>query len=233
MRIGPNTEILVLSEEGTNLGRMSHRDALVLATERNLDLVNVNRADGIEVFKIMDHGKWKYDKKKHKQKKSHHQTKEMNFKLRIDPHDLAIKINRIKGFLEKGSDVKISVTLRGREKSNPRQAYDKLDDILKGLEGLVQIQQRKGSPTMAFAVVRALKTDGKKQKSRADSNDEGTKEIHGRSDIHGSDQRSDIHGNNGSNTLRSGNPGNPENIQTENQNKDSGTSASNERRVTV
>jgi len=218
MKINPNSEILVLSTEGTNLGRMAYRDALTLAMEQNLDLVNVNRADGVEVFKIMDHGKWKYDKKKHKQKKTQQQLKEMNFKLCIDSHDLYIKIDRIESFLKKGHDVKIAVTLRGREKNNPRQAYDKLDEILKKLEGKIQVQQRKESPSMAFAVVRNFKqkSDGKKRSLQGDHEK--------------SRQTNSTNGRNGDRRVC-----NNKNTQVTQISKidNSGSSASNERRITV
>jgi len=170
MKQHPNSEVLVLGEDGTNLGRMPYRDAQALASNHNLDLVNVNQADGVEVFKIMDHGKWKYEKNKHKQKKPHRQTKEMNFKVRIDPHDQEIKINRIRTFLKKGYDVKIAVQLKGREKANPRQADDKLNEVLKVLEEEIQIQQRKGSQSMAFAVIRPIvKKSGSKKNNESKS----------------------------------------------------------------
>ncbi|MHA2279336.1 MAG: translation initiation factor IF-3 [Promethearchaeota archaeon] len=152
-----NAEVLVLDEDGTNLGHMLYCDARSLAISRNLDLVQVNKNKSeVEVFKIMDHGKWKYEKKKNKQKKPHHRTKEMNFKVRIDEHDQRIKINRIKTFLEKGDDVKITVIMRGREKANPTFAHQKMDEILQSLEGLVQIHQRRSSPSSVYASVRPV-----------------------------------------------------------------------------
>ncbi|KKK51856.1 hypothetical protein LCGC14_3110760, partial [marine sediment metagenome] len=146
MHKNPNAEILVLDDTGTNLGRMPYRDAKSLAINRSLDLVQVNKDNnGVVVFKIMDHGKYKYDQKKHKQRKVVHPLKEMTFKMRIDPHDVDIKINRIKGFLSKGSDVKIAVVMRGREQSSPHMAQKKLDSILKELEGLISVQQIKSA----------------------------------------------------------------------------------------
>lgn len=158
MRYNPNAEILVLDEQGTNLGRMPHRDALNIASSHNLDLISVNKKDGVEVFKIMDHGKWKYDKKKNKQKqkKSALPVKEMNFRVCIDSHDQEIKVNRIKNFLDKGADVKITVTMRGREKANPRLAHDKMDLILAEFGDNVQVQQRRGSPSTVFATIRPV-----------------------------------------------------------------------------
>lgn len=132
---------------------MLYRDAKSLALSRDLDLVQVNK-DG--TFKIMDHGKYKYDRKKNKQKKTAQPLKEMTFKMRIDPHDVGIKINQIKRFLLKGSDVKIAVTMRGRERASPQLAQEKLDSILKELEGLVAVQQTKSARSSVFVTVRPL-----------------------------------------------------------------------------
>jgi len=190
---------------------MSYRDAQSIASVRSLDLVSVNHVDGVEVFKIMDYGKWKYDKKKNKQKKPHHSFKEMNFKLRIDIHDQNIKIERIKGFLNKGDDVKISIQLRGREKSNPDQATDKLEEILASLENLIQIQHRKTTPSMAFAIVRAIKKSKKKEEEN-ENTENNIPRI-----------RSDGNGN--SNTRK--------NSQEATKNKSIGTSIESKRKVNI
>lgn len=159
MHKNPNSEILVLDDKGTNLGRMPYRDARSLAISRNLDLVQVSKdTDKVSVFKIMDHGKYKYEKKKNKQKNTAQPLKEMNFRLRIDQHDMGIKINRIKSFLSKGSDVKITVTMRGRERATPQLASQKLDAILAELANLVQVQQKKTMKSSTFVTVRPLPT---------------------------------------------------------------------------
>ena len=75
MHTNSNSEILVLDDNGTNLGRMLYLDAKSLAVNRSLDLVQVNKdSGGVVVFKIMDHGKHKYEKKKNKQKKKYYKT---------------------------------------------------------------------------------------------------------------------------------------------------------------
>lgn len=160
MQSNPNASILILDENGTNLGNMSYQDAKLLASSRDLDLVQINKNERTQVFKIMDHGKWKYEQKKNKnkQKKPTHHLKEMNFKMRIDPHDLEIKVNRIKSFLDKGDDVKLSVTMRGRERATPRLAHEKMDAVLAQLEGLVLAQQRRVTNNAVFVSVRPVGT---------------------------------------------------------------------------
>lgn len=171
-----NSEILVLDDNGTNLGRMLYRDAKSLAVDRSLDLVQVNKDNDndIVVFKIMDHGKHKYEKKKNKQKHIASPLKEMNFKVRIDTHDLHIKTNQIKKFLLKGSDVKITVVMRGRERMSPQIAHNKLAEILTELGDSVQVQQKKSTKSTVFITVRPVvrKKEGKTGESYVDRSEE-------------------------------------------------------------
>jgi translation initiation factor IF-3 len=161
------SEVLVLNEQGGSLGRMSYRDAQALALNQNLDLVQINQNGEVQVFKIMDHGKFKYQQRKNKQVQHHTQLKEMNFKLRIGDHDQNIKINHIKEFLAKGDEVRITVTLKGREKSFPDLAKDKMNCILQALEGFGVVQEKKTSPSSIYALVRPDKAHGKKQNTAA------------------------------------------------------------------
>ncbi len=137
----PHDKVLILHDNGNNLGEMSYVDAQSLAQRQELDLVQVNKNDSSPVYKIMDYGKWKYKQKQKKKnaKNSTRQTKEMNFKINTAEHDLKVKINHIKKFLFKGHDVKVVVNMRGREKSQPATAREKLESILSHLEN-VQVQ---------------------------------------------------------------------------------------------
>ena len=182
----PNAEVLVLDDNGTNLGRMPYRDAKLLSINRNLDLVEINKNG---TFKIMDHGKYKYEKNKNKQKKTVHPLKEMTFTMKIDPHDAEIKIDRIKSFLSRGSEVKITVAMRGRERAFPNLAQEKMDFILKKLADLVIVQQNKSERNSIFVTVRPAPVSGKhKHESRrndsvvtgtGNSNDNGRIKING------------------------------------------------------
>lgn len=141
---------------------MPYGDARREAQAQQLDLVLVNKNSAVPVYKVMDHGKFKYSQKKNVKKSHQAQTKEMTFKIRIDPHDEKIKIDRICKFLSKGSDVKISVVMRGREKSHSKLATEKMSHILEGLKDLVEVQYVRPSPSSVIAVVRPLgKTHGK------------------------------------------------------------------------
>lgn len=161
------SDVLVLDSTGTSLGRMSYKDAQNLALTQNLDLVQVNQNADAQVFKIMDHGRFKYQQRKNKQVQPHHHIKEMNFKMRIGDHDQQIKINHIKEFISNGDEVRITVTLRGREKTFPKLAEDKMNCILQELEGLIVIQEQKTSPSSIYALVRPDKSHGKKQNTQS------------------------------------------------------------------
>lgn len=148
-------QILVLDDDGANLGQMFYKDAQKLAVSRSLDLVQVNKSNDRPVYKIMDHGKWKYAKKKKDHKSQIHQLKEVNFTVNIDPHDSAIKVKKIEQFLQKHSDVKISVNMKGRQRTNPELAKAKLNEILNilGHED-IQIQQRRNSAHSITVTIR-------------------------------------------------------------------------------
>jgi len=117
--------ILVIGSDGSQLGRMSFRDARKLADEQGLDLVSVGDPDSqTPVFKIMDEGKWQYESKK-KAKRQHskkHMTKTMRFSLRIDEHDLATKLKRVSAFLLKSQDVRLEIIMKGRREREKHEA---------------------------------------------------------------------------------------------------------------
>lgn len=122
-----SSEVLVLDSEGNSLGRMKLFAAHNLAQEQGLDVVAFSKGD---VVKIMDKGKWLYEQKKQNKKVHQPPQKEMQFSTRIDPHDLTIKLDKIQRFLEKGSDVRVVIEMRGREKANPFVASEMMDSII-------------------------------------------------------------------------------------------------------
>lgn len=128
-------DVLVVDDKGTNLGRMSFEVARTIANSKGLDLVKVGQDGGAAVFRIMDRGKWQYGQRKSQKNNKQRvpQSKEMKFRMRIDTHDMQTKVNHIKKFLSKGHTVKILVEMRGRERSAPLMAHDKLTLILDSL----------------------------------------------------------------------------------------------------
>ena len=96
--------VRVVDDEGTQVGVMSSQEALVLARERGLDLVEVSPQASPPVCRIMDYGKFKYEASKRatKDKKKQHrvQNKEIKFRVKIDEHDFEFKVNNARKFLD-------------------------------------------------------------------------------------------------------------------------------------
>lgn len=112
-------EVRLIDDEGKQLGIIPTSEALKVAKERGLDLVEVSPKTVPPVCKIMDYGKYKYQLAKKaaeaKKKQTVIQIKEMKLGLKIDEHDLGFKIKHIRGFLDDGAKVKVIVMFKGRE----------------------------------------------------------------------------------------------------------------------
>ncbi len=106
---------------------------MILALDAGLDLVLVNPSAQIPVCKIMDYGKYRYQKEKQearqKSKARGPEIKEIHLGLKIDPHDLDFKIKRTQQFLAQGDKVKVVVKLIGREMIFRQKAYEMIDKI--------------------------------------------------------------------------------------------------------
>ena len=135
--------VLVVDEEGTQLGQMDTRDALALAEEKGLDLVEVAPMARPPVCRIMDYGKYRYEqsKKARKARQTAHTTKikTIKFRPKTDDHDYQFKKKHIQQFLEAGNKVKVIMQFRGREISH-------LDLGLEFLHVLIQEVSEWGSP---------------------------------------------------------------------------------------
>lgn len=108
----------VIDAEGNQVGVLPTAKALELALRQGLDLVEVSPTAQPPVCRIVDFGKFRYEmSKKEKSSKSPaaSRVKELKFHINIDPHDLSIKLNHARGFIEKGMRVKMSLVFRGRE----------------------------------------------------------------------------------------------------------------------
>jgi translation initiation factor IF-3 len=127
-------EVRVIDDQGEQLGILDTRDAVKLAEERGLDLVEVAPNANPPVCRVMDFGKFLYQEKKKAQeakKKQHVFTiKEVKFRPMIDPHDYDVKLKRLLRFLDEGDKVKATVQFRGREMARMDLGYG----LLKRLE---------------------------------------------------------------------------------------------------
>ena len=133
--------MLVIDDEGTSLGVISRAEALSIAREKELDLIEVAAKAKPPVAKIMSWSKFKYqqDKKRKENKSKGVEMKEMWFKSFIGEGDLAHKLKKVEDFLDKKHPVKITIKAKGRV--GREQLYSVLNNVLGKLEGKIEYDQ--------------------------------------------------------------------------------------------
>jgi translation initiation factor IF-3 len=133
-------KVRLIDENGKHLGIFDIDEALKIAKEKNLDLVEVSPKDDPVVVKIMDFGKFLYEEKK-KEKKKKQAIKVIRLSVRVKKHDLENKKNQILKFLNQGKKVKIEMILKGREKMHLDLAQKIFDDFVKSLGEKIKIEK--------------------------------------------------------------------------------------------
>ena len=135
-------EVRLIDENKEQLGVKPTEEALALAVEAGLDLVEVAPQANPPVCRIMDYGKFLYELHKKAQEAKKHQkqvqVKEIKFRPKISIHDYTFKIRHVERFLKEGNKVKITVMLRGREKAKPELAHLILDRVFEDVAELGQ-----------------------------------------------------------------------------------------------
>ena len=138
-------EVRVIDQEGQQLGVLTLKRALELATQAELDLVEVAPNAEPPVCKIMDYGKFKYQQNKRvqeaKKKQTVIQVKEVKIRPKTDEHDLLVKIRNIKRFLEAKDKAKVTILFRGREIAYTEQGTKVLERIREELKDEVVVEQ--------------------------------------------------------------------------------------------
>lgn len=128
-----------IDSEGQQLGVLAISQALALAQERGMDLVEVAPNATPPVCKIVDFGKYKYEEEKREREARKHQhatkMKEIKLRLNIDEHDYATKMNHVREFLAEGMKVKVSLFLRGRENARPELGQKLMQRVITDLVG--------------------------------------------------------------------------------------------------
>jgi translation initiation factor IF-3 len=129
---------------------MSLREALDIAQKAGVDLVEISPKANPPVAKIVDWGKYQYQKMKEQQKARRNnkanELKQMRFGLKIGSNDLEIKLRKIRAFLSDGHKVKILIFFRGREIAHKNLGYDLIDKMMEQLKDEATLEQK---PTMA------------------------------------------------------------------------------------
>jgi translation initiation factor IF-3 len=131
-------EVRLIREDGDQ-GIMSTHDALEMARDQGLDLVEVAPQANPPVVKILNYGKFKFESEKKirdsKKKQKLLKLKEIRMQPKIDDHDLDFKSKHVKGFLADGNKVKVTIRFRGRELAHTELGLDVLKDVLARLDG--------------------------------------------------------------------------------------------------
>lgn len=138
-------EVRVTSASGEQLGIMATRDALRMAEEQHLDLVEVAPKAKPPVCRIMDFGKYRYEQQKREKEAKKKQKivtiKEVKLRPNIEQHDFDVKLKNALRFLEEGNKVKVTIMFRGRELSHPELGREVLNRVSDQLKELVSIER--------------------------------------------------------------------------------------------
>jgi translation initiation factor IF-3 len=137
--------VRVVGSEGEMIGVLPIREAIDMAFDAGLDLVEIAAAADPPVCKILDVGKYKYEiqKKKNEARKKQKiiEVKEIKMRPGIDEHDYQVKMRSMRRFLEEGDKVKVTIRFRGRELVHQDLGLRVLDRVRGELEGLGKVEQ--------------------------------------------------------------------------------------------
>ena len=139
-------EVRVIGTNGEQLGIMSSKEAQVLAKEQGVDLVENAANANPPVVKIIDWGKYQYQKMKEeaknrkKAREKQSELKQMKIGLKISDNDLNIKVRKMREFLEDGDRVKILIVFRGREMAHKEIGQELLDKVLALMEDIAIVE---------------------------------------------------------------------------------------------
>lgn len=138
-------EVRVIGADGEQLGILSRNDAITLAKEQGLDLVEVAATADPPVCRVMDYGRFKYEQQKKKAEAKKHQTviqiKEIKVRPKTDDHDYDTKVRHIRRFIDEGDRCKVTVFFRGREIVHKDRGQSILDRIVEDTRDIAKVDQ--------------------------------------------------------------------------------------------
>ena len=157
-------EVRVVDADGSQLGIMPTKQALSLAIEKGLDLVDIAPQASPNVCRIMDYGKYRYEQaKREKEARKNQKTvevKEVRMSMNIDTHDFETKVNQANKFLKGGDKVKVSVRFRGREMAHTdlgRELLDRFKDACAEFGAVDKPAKMEGRSLAIFMAPKAAK----------------------------------------------------------------------------
>ena len=144
----------MIDDEGNQVGILAPYEALKMAREKNLDLVEISPTATPPVCRIMDFGKFLYQQEKKDREAKKHQkqivVKEVKFRINVDDHDYETKKNHVLRFLDDGDKVKATIFFRGREMTRTNLGRQILERLIKdiGEKGIVEFRPRQEGNTL-------------------------------------------------------------------------------------
>ncbi|MCB0342908.1 MAG: translation initiation factor IF-3 [Bdellovibrionales bacterium] len=177
-------EIRLIDEEGKMVGVMSPQDALRMAQDRGMDLIEIAPNAKPPTCKIMDYGKWKYENKKKQTAARKKQTvvvvKEIQVRPRTDDHDLQVKVRQARKFLLEGDKVKVNLRFSGREMAHQDlgvQLLDKLTAMLQDLAIVESPPKREGRQMFVLLAPDPVKVKEFEKANKVQAKKESTTEV--------------------------------------------------------
>lgn len=138
-------EVRLIDEEGRQVGVVKTSEAIAMARQRDVDLVEVAAQASPPVARLMDFGRFKYEQAKKDREAKKHQTssqlREVRMKPKIDDHDVDFKTRTAAKLLKQGDKVKVTVMFRGREITHPQIGKNLLDRVFKSLEEIAVLER--------------------------------------------------------------------------------------------
>jgi len=159
-------EVRLIDDQGGQLGIIPTVDALRMARERDLDLVEVAPNANPPVCKILDFGRYRFEQEKKlrdsKKKQKVLKLKEIRMQPKIGPGDLDTKAKHIQEFLDEGDKVKVTIRFRGRELAHTELGFDVLKEVLKRLTSAYVIEKPAAMEGKFMSMTISAKASGNK-----------------------------------------------------------------------
>ncbi|MCE7869688.1 translation initiation factor IF-3 [bacterium CPR1] len=156
-------EVRLIDEAGNQLGIMSPREAMRIAKEKELDLVEVSPHSNPPVCRFLDYGRWKYENAKKgresRAKRKGAELREVKLRPKIDEHDYMVKSRMVQRLLEEGDKVKVTMMFRGREVVHAHIALKLLEKVFNDAIELAVIEKKPTLEGRNMTMILAPKTD--------------------------------------------------------------------------
>ncbi|MBQ9941095.1 MAG: translation initiation factor IF-3 [Clostridia bacterium] len=140
------SQVRLVGTEGEQLGIFNITEALNMAYNKGLDLVEMAPGANPPVCRVMDYGKYRFEREKKEKESRKKQTvieiKEIKFSCRIDKHDFQTKINHAHKFLQNGNKVKITITFSGREMNRQSMGYELMEQVAQACEEFGSVDKK-------------------------------------------------------------------------------------------